>query len=382
MIDGFDVSYANGTITSFAGQSFAFIRATYGLIRDTGWDGHYASCRKAGIVTGAYHFGVGNVNVAQQVTAFISTAHTADLLALDLESDPHPMSDAQAAEFIATVHARGRKIGLYHSRSGFPDLGQDWNWVAQWGSTPPTGIAWAFWQWTGTGLDRDHFNGDLAALHKLAGIAVPTYSLPSRTINGNPIRYAQMELAAAPPTSYLSARIQRRDHDSPPNMVYDWIGGNTLDGLFFQAGILQQATGPGGTAQCQAFAWLTRSTGIESVPGDPFPFTYRPLPIVNLGWATFTLTHSGSRWTVKVSGSLIAQGDADVLGSILVAHETWNPTPTGLAGAFQHVTTSAASLVVPPALYDGPAGGARSTTPGNVVLCDVGPSPTRSIVRW
>ena len=77
------------------------------------------------------------------------------------------MTTAQARVFIAEVHRAGRKIGLYHSRSGFPSLGQDWNWIAQWGDTPPN-MPWAFWQWQGSPLDRDMFNGDHTALRKLA----------------------------------------------------------------------------------------------------------------------------------------------------------------------------------------------------------------------
>src|ERR1019366_6297080 len=43
-------------------------------------------------------------------------------------------------------------------------------WVAVWGSVPPT-RHWNFWQYQGVGIDRDRFNGTLADLHALAGIA-------------------------------------------------------------------------------------------------------------------------------------------------------------------------------------------------------------------
>lgn len=76
----------------------------------------------------------------------------------------------------------GVKLGLYESLSAYDQhAGQDFNWVAAWGSTPPA-IPWTFWEYTSSGtvagysggrLDLDHFNGDLAALHALAGMAVP-----------------------------------------------------------------------------------------------------------------------------------------------------------------------------------------------------------------
>lgn len=133
---------------------------------------HIANARRAGLVTGAYHFGVNSiyVSIAAQVKAFLNTALDADFLVLDKEADGvrTPMSDADATAFIAGVHAASRRIGLYHSQSGFPELGQDWNWVARWGSTPPSNL-WLFWQWQGSPLDRDVFNGTADKLRQLVG---------------------------------------------------------------------------------------------------------------------------------------------------------------------------------------------------------------------
>jgi lysozyme len=173
VIDGIDVSRHQSTTPALGGLSFAFARATYGSYGDSKYAVHSAAFRAAGIVAGAYHFGRSTPSPELQVAAFLKAAGGADLLALDLESDGGnvPMSAAQARAFIAAVHAAGRKIGLYHSRSGFPSLGQDWNWVAKWGSAAPTGIPWAFWQWQGSPLDRNRFNGTLADLNRLGGRA-------------------------------------------------------------------------------------------------------------------------------------------------------------------------------------------------------------------
>ena len=170
-LEGIDVSQWNAATPPLVGQSFAFARATYGSGIDTRYAMHAANIRKAGVVLGAYAFGV-NADGAAQARAFLAIAHGADLLVLDLENEAGktPMGEVQARAFIATVKAAGFKCGLYHQLSGYPSLGQDWDWVAVWGSAPPA-RNWDFWQYQGTGIDRDRFNGTLDDLHKLAGTA-------------------------------------------------------------------------------------------------------------------------------------------------------------------------------------------------------------------
>lgn len=176
-LNGIDVSRWQTNTPGLYGQSFAFARATYGTTRDLKYSMHVTNFKRAGIVTGAYHFGVGWTTPEAQVKAFLDTVKTnpADLLILDLERDStKTMTHTQARRFIQLVQQTGRKIGLYHSRSGFPSLGQDYNWIAQWGSNPPTSITWKFWQWQGSPLDRNKFNGTLTDLKRLAGIPVAT----------------------------------------------------------------------------------------------------------------------------------------------------------------------------------------------------------------
>lgn len=183
-LDGIDVSRWQARTPDLTGLSFAFARATYATTVDARYAAHTAAFRAAGLVIGAYHFGVGGAQapIPAQVEAFLRIAADADLLALDLERNGNgvSMTQAEARAFIAAVHARGRRIGLYHSRSGFPNLGQDWNWIADYTDLaqrlgrPATTVPWAFWQWTsrgglgGAGLDRNWFNGDRAALERLA----------------------------------------------------------------------------------------------------------------------------------------------------------------------------------------------------------------------
>ena len=169
-LDGIDVSYAQRVTPDLTGLAFAFARATYGTSIDSMYATHSANFRKAGLVAGAYAFGTFGDGPAQAL-ALLDVARGADLLALDLETEHGKprMTDDQARAFIAAVHGVGRKIGLYHSDSGYPFLGQDWDWVAKWGPDAPR-RHWSFWQWQGAPLDRDRFTGSLADLVKLAGI--------------------------------------------------------------------------------------------------------------------------------------------------------------------------------------------------------------------
>lgn len=191
MLQGIDVSKWQRTTPSLAGLAFLFARASIGTTKDPLYDKHIAAAKKAGLVTGAYHFNWdADANPAtpdstpeEQARFFVKTAGPVDFLFLDVEG-ARAFEPDEARRFIAEVHRLGRKVGLYHSRSGFANWGQDYNWVAQWGARAPTGIPWAFWQYQGSPLDRDYFNGDLSALLRLAGKAPPIKAspVPARTI--------------------------------------------------------------------------------------------------------------------------------------------------------------------------------------------------------
>jgi hypothetical protein len=169
-LTGIDISYAQGTTPALGGLAYVIVKASQADFVDGKWAQHSAAVRAAGKPLGAYCFGVSGSRapVATQVATFLKTAKDADFLVLDLEHDGHwptSMTNAEAQAFIAAVHAAGRKIGLYHSKSGFPlALGQDWNWVAAYDGITPGSIPWKFWQYTSTPIDYDKFNGDAAAL--------------------------------------------------------------------------------------------------------------------------------------------------------------------------------------------------------------------------
>jgi len=164
---GIDISKWQEQTPSLAGKSFVFIRASIGIMTDERYSQHYQNVREAGLVVGAYHFNATELSVKEQVETFLAKAKDADILALDVEGPEMQFTDAQARSFIYQVHQAGRKIGLYHSLSGYPrDLGQDFRWVAAWRVIPPD-INWDFWQYRGSPLDLDKFDGTLEQLTAL-----------------------------------------------------------------------------------------------------------------------------------------------------------------------------------------------------------------------
>lgn len=211
-LQGIDISAHQTTTPSLVGVSFVGCRAVYGAALDAMYDTHAANVLAADKVLLAYAFGVSEAeydwSAADQAEAFLaSVAGSTSLLALDLEAESGltPMSAVEATTFIAAIHGAGHRIGLYHSDSGFPLLGQDWNWVAKWGTTPPV-RTWAFWQSSGSPLDHDVFNGDAAALAAITGGAMFSY-LPKTQIGTATVKSDQAHAAfdATPSLTNLKA---------------------------------------------------------------------------------------------------------------------------------------------------------------------------------
>lgn len=182
---GIDVSAHNGTFAT-EGQAFVFVRACYGSAKDTSFDAHFSRAKAAGVVTGAYCFGR-FMDPEFQADRLLEIASAADFLFLDREADEgHPtMTTAQARRFIARIHAKGRKVGLYASESGYPAdaFGADYRWVANYSREPR--IPWQWWQYRGTGLDRSYFRGTVAELRALA-------SPPASAATGGTVKFSTL----------------------------------------------------------------------------------------------------------------------------------------------------------------------------------------------
>ncbi|HEY6806937.1 MAG TPA: glycoside hydrolase family 25 protein [Pyrinomonadaceae bacterium] len=190
-----DLSHYN-PVTSFTQvRQGGIVGVIHKATEGTGWsDPTYASRKPealaAGLLWGAYHFGV-NEDGAAQANYFLSIVKPGpnDLLALDFEENPSSqMTIAQAEQFVTQVYNQtGRYPGFYSDALAGNLLGSTpsavlancWFWRAQYGgsapSVPPTWPTWTMWQYTESGTvpgiqgscDRDTFNGASAALTKL-----------------------------------------------------------------------------------------------------------------------------------------------------------------------------------------------------------------------
>lgn len=192
MIEGIDISHSQTMTPSLAGRAFVICRATYGAHADNRYFHHAKNVRAAEKVLGAYHFARPPITtgdtVGEQVAAFLLMAKEADLLALDVEEDKFKdnhgvvhtngtMKRADVRAFISAVHARGRRIGLYMSESPFRDLGQDFDWVANWTREPTR--HWDIWQYEGGGtdhVDNNRFRGSASQLRALGTGLLPETS--------------------------------------------------------------------------------------------------------------------------------------------------------------------------------------------------------------
>jgi hypothetical protein len=133
---------------------------------------HIANGTKAGIVTGSYYYNWGALGVSDQVDSYIAMEGNVGLHVIDWEG-VEGFTAGQAAEFIKLYKARtGNLIGLYASEGRFRDLGQDWNWIANYSQGPQK--EYTIWQYGPfRGADGDQFAGTRADLLTLANKGAP-----------------------------------------------------------------------------------------------------------------------------------------------------------------------------------------------------------------
>jgi len=189
-----DLSHHNNNIDFAAAKNDGIVAVIHKATQSTGYvDPTYgnrkARARDAGLLWGAYHFGVGH-NGDEQADHFLNIVkpEAGDLLVLDFEGNPlgHDMSLDEAEEFVQCVYeATGRWPGLYSGHTIKQLLGSQtntvlancWFWLAQYGKhpkVPPAWPTWTMWQYTNGAVgpephtvqgighcDRDKFNGAL-----------------------------------------------------------------------------------------------------------------------------------------------------------------------------------------------------------------------------
>lgn len=169
---GIDSSMFNRDITHLVPQvDFAIVKASQGAYAD-GWYKHNSAAVLAGHkVLGAYLYAVYGPGPTRQARTFLLAASNAAFLVVDDEGFG-PTGGLNHADtvraIIANIHnldPQKRNVGLYSSDGTWPgDLGQDFNWIADYVDAP--GHPWKFWQYNDGGgkLDHDEYNGTPAAL--------------------------------------------------------------------------------------------------------------------------------------------------------------------------------------------------------------------------
>jgi lysozyme len=201
-VEGVDVSYYQGTIdwnaVKGAGLGFAITRISDGTgFMDPKFDQNWQGIKDAGMVRGAYQFFRPAQDAAAQanlVVQKLGTLGVGDLpVTLDVEVADGVSPGTIAAKiqtWVDIVQQGTGKAPMIYTAIGFWNSGVASTaygnlplWVANWGVTCPNlPSGWndfVFWQWTDSGsvpgisggVDRDKFNGDLAALQKFAGQA-------------------------------------------------------------------------------------------------------------------------------------------------------------------------------------------------------------------
>ncbi|MCP4352674.1 MAG: glycoside hydrolase [Desulfobacterales bacterium] len=164
-------------------------KATQGFrYKDPKYKSRRAKALDAGLLWGAYHFGVGG-DGETQARHFLDNVDANDLLVLDFENNPSgsSMTLNEAGDFVEFIHDKtGRWPGFYSGHyvrellgnSGDAILSNCWLWAARYGNNSPIIPAawakWTMWQYTdgaagpephtvdGVGhCDRDKFNGSL-----------------------------------------------------------------------------------------------------------------------------------------------------------------------------------------------------------------------------
>jgi lysozyme len=203
-----DLSHYNDPVNFEAAAADGLLgvvhKATEGLANS---DLRYAERRplaqSVGLFWGAYHLGH-SLDGAAQASHYLAVVGdtTAVLLMLDLEVPPGDpgMGRVEAEIFVEAVYAAtGRYPGIYSTPSYLAAIGAAqstvlsncWLWMADYRlvaepEVPSPWKIWTMWQYTdgttgneprtvaGIGpCDRDKFNGELAGLHALWGVAMP-----------------------------------------------------------------------------------------------------------------------------------------------------------------------------------------------------------------
>jgi len=199
-VDGIDVSFYQGVIdwnrVAQSSVKFAIVRIGDGLGEDEQFENNWSGARNAGLIRGSYQFFRAARDpdaLADIVVRKVGRLGPGDLpVVLDLEGasiqDQAPATViANARRWLAAVEAgTGKRPIIYtgyyvwRDQLGDPDFSEYPLWIAAYVNRCPDisdhWDRWTFWQTSDSGripgidgnVDTDLFNGDLAALQRLA----------------------------------------------------------------------------------------------------------------------------------------------------------------------------------------------------------------------
>ena len=216
---GIDVSSyqttINWTSVKNAGVDFAYVKATEGATYTSSTlSSQMSGAAAAGVLTGVYHYArYDNNSAATEASHFLSVAgsyiSTGHLRPVVDVEQATTLTKTQVSTWVntfaqAVLDGTGVKPVIYtftsYAASYLDSTVTKWDlWMAQYPSSPnpqtgsPSTVApwstWSMWQYTDSGtvagisgsIDRDVFNGDLAALNASLKIGTPVFT-PGQTV--------------------------------------------------------------------------------------------------------------------------------------------------------------------------------------------------------
>ncbi|WP_312878306.1 GH25 family lysozyme [Amycolatopsis echigonensis] len=274
---GMDVSHYQGTVDWGAaagnGAKFAYLKATESTTYvDPQFTANYAGSANAGILRGAYHFGLPDTSTgAAQAQFFLS--HGGGWVAdgktlppvLDIEYNPYSTADwtgwcynmtpaqisAWITDFTTTIHDRTNRWPVIYTTNGWwnhctgnnPGFANDPLWIAGTVTMPASWTDYTFNQTASSGTfpgDQDVFNGSVSDLQALATGAEPDKITEHYNALGGPASY----LGSPVGTRYPAAGGWAQ------NYQYGVIGYNPPTGAYAVHGAIaqhyQELAGPTG----------------------------------------------------------------------------------------------------------------------------------------
>lgn len=193
-VRGYDVSHWEPDLSVHAhqkalGAKFCMIKSSEGAnVIDHLFKAHWAEAKKQGMMTGAYNFFHPSQDPQAQAHNFenmvgqLSSGDFGPIIDWEQNDGQPAVKDAEAglAFLLAVEKFTGRLPIIYGGPYFLQALGLDsrftrfTNWIAHYTTKcplcPPPWTAINFWQYSGSPLDLNLFNGNLAALQKLAGL--------------------------------------------------------------------------------------------------------------------------------------------------------------------------------------------------------------------